>query len=152
LVVFESFTKGKKEMSDSELDKNRFVADLERSIASKKSRQRTHRIFQIVLTTVIGACGFLTAAASQAEGKDSGWSSPSLLLSIGLISTICAILNQVITPGEKSAYHRNCKKAFQYIKDEVQYGGMPVKEATKLRAAASDPQGLIGKLIDAVKR
>lgn len=125
-----------------------FLAELDNSIENKKTRQRRHRILQVVLSIAMAVCGFLTAAASQAEGKDSGLSSPTLLLSIGLIGAICAILNQVLAPGEKSSYHRNCKKALQSIRGKVKYGGMAVSEAENLRAravATPDSQGLMNE-------
>jgi hypothetical protein len=55
-----------------------------------------------------------------------------------------------LNPGERSTYNRSAKKAFEYIRGEVKYREMPVKEAEHLRALAStNPELVLGKLPNA---
>lgn len=113
-----------------------FLRELEEQIESRKLADKGHQILQLTLMTLIAGCGFLTAAASQSETKTAFISYPKYLLIFGLISALCAIVNQVLKPGERAVYHKHVKKALQYIRGEVKYGDMPVKEAQKLMALA----------------
>ena len=116
--------------------KEEFLGELEVQIKSRKLADQGHQILQLALMTLIAGCGFLTAAASQSETKTALISYPKFLLALGLISALCAIVNQVVKPGERAVYHKHVKKALQYIRGEVKYGDMPVKEAQKLMALA----------------
>jgi hypothetical protein len=127
--------------------KNEFLSEIEKSIRIRQTCQLRYKIVQLVLTTIVTSCGFLTAATSQVGDKVGWMSSPKLLLIVGLLSAACAIVNQVANPGEKYSYHRNCKKALQKIRGEVKYRGVSVSEAERLRALAdANPEAIIGKL------
>jgi hypothetical protein len=131
-------------MSDIEKE---FLSEIETAIRNKRRYQIRYKLVQISLMTIIASCGFLTAAASQ-DGEKVGWlSSSTFLLLIGLLSAACAILNQIVNPGERHSYHRNVRKALEQIRGEVKYRGMPVSEAERLRAIASaNPDVITGKL------
>lgn len=116
--------------------KMEFLRELEAGIESRKRADKLYQILQVALMTLIAVCGFLTAAASQSETKTTFISQPKSLLIFGSISAICAIVNQVAKPAERNAYHKQVKKALQYIRGEVKYGDMPVKDAQSLMALA----------------
>ena len=122
-----------------------FLRELEAQIESRKRADGGHQFLQLALMTLIAGCGFLTAAASQSETKTAFLSQPKSLLVFGLISALCAIVNQVLRPGERAIYHKHVKKALQYIRGGVKYGDMPVKEAQNLMALAITTPELVLK-------
>lgn len=124
-----------------------FVGEIEARIASRKRVELIYRILQLSLMIIIAGCGFLTAAAGQAETKSTWVSTSKSLLIFGLLSAICAIVNQVLDPGAKHLYHKSVKKALQYIRGQVKFGDMPVKDAENLNAVAiTNPESVLGKL------
>jgi hypothetical protein len=129
--------------------KEEFLAELESSIQSRRKLEMMHRISQVCLMVIIASCGFLTATASQTETKATWVSAPTSLLIFGLLSAVCAIINQVINPGEKYIYYRSVKLTLQYIRGAVKYEDMSVKVAEGLRALAlTNPELVLGKLQD----
>lgn len=134
------------------LDTNdQFVRKLESEIKSKSVTQARYKYARITLMAIIAVCGFFTAAASQSVGKASWLSSPTFLLLIGLLSSVCAVLNQAVNPDEKHSYHRTGKKALQIIKEHVEFGIMPINEAVKLKGLAlTEPDKAIDQLLDKI--
>jgi hypothetical protein len=120
---------------DADLKKE-FLHELEREMATRRFLDNGYQSLHIALMTLIAVCGFLTAAASQSETKTTFISQPTSLLTFGLISAVCAIVNQVLKPAEKNLFHKQVKKALQYIRGEVKYGDMAVKDAQNLMALA----------------
>jgi hypothetical protein len=136
-------------MSDIEIE---FLSELDSNIRSKKASQMKYKYAQVTLMTIIAGCGFLTAAASQAGGKAIWLSSPTFLLLAGLLSALCAIVNQVVNPGERATYQRSGKKALEIIRIEFKYKGMPIREAAQLRAIAlTNPDMIIGAPVNTHK-
>lgn len=79
--------------------RNAFLSELEEAIKNRKRLELGYRVLQVGLMVVIAACGFLTAAASQTETKTTLVSTPTSLLILGLLSAVCAIINQVLSPS-----------------------------------------------------
>jgi len=126
-----------------------FLDEIEASIKVRIIIERGYRILHVGLGVIIASCGFLTAAASQNEMKTTWVSSPTSLLIFGLLSVICAIINQIMTPGEKYTHHLSVKRALQYIRGEVKFRNMTLKDAETLRALAIiNPELVLGKLHD----
>jgi hypothetical protein len=127
--------------------KAEFLDELEKSIERRQRLELAFKALHLGLGVVIAGCGFLTAAASQAELKTTWVSSPTSLLVFGLLSAICAIINQILTPTEKVTYHRNTKKALEYIRGDVKFRNMPIKNAQTLRTLAlTNPELILGRL------
>jgi hypothetical protein len=128
-------------------EKNQFLSEIEADIRSRATVRARFQVLQIGLMSIIAGCGFLTAAASQTETKTTWVSMPTSLLIFGLMSAICAIINQILNPSDRCSYHRSARKALEYVRGEVKYRGMPVKDAERLRALAStNPEFVLGKL------
>src|SRR5262245_42174254 len=127
--------------------KEEFLNDIDASIKSRTAAQLSYKLAEIALMAIIAGSGFLTAAASQAGTKVGWFASPTALLIYGLASATCAIVNQIMNPSEKSAYHRDVKSEFLRIKGEVKYRGMSASDAESLRAiAVSSLDAKFGKI------
>lgn len=124
-----------------------FLEEIEKKLESRKRAEKFYKWIRLILMVSIAICGFLTAAASQADTRETWVSSQNSLLIFGLVSAVCAVLNQVLSPSEKYLFHKNVKKALQYIRDEVKFGEMKASEASRLKAIAlTSPDLVIGKL------
>ena len=109
--------------------KSEFLAELEQTIKERHRLQQAYKWLNVSLGVIIAGCGFLTAAASQTELKTTWVTSPTSLLIFGLLSAICAIINQILSPGERHAHHKNVRIALQHIRGEVKYKNMSIKNA-----------------------
>jgi hypothetical protein len=129
-----------------------FLNEIEQDIKHRLLLENRYKLLHISLGVIIASCGFLTAAASQAETKTSLISSPTSLLVFGLLSAICAIINQLMAPGEAYSHHQNVRRALAYIRGEVKFREMTVKNAQALRALAlTNTELLWNRLQDANK-
>ncbi len=130
--------------------KSEFLAELEQTIKERHRLQQAYKWLNVSLGVIIAGCGFLTAAASQTELKTTWVTSPTSLLIFGLLSAICAIINQILSPGERHAHHKNVRIALQHIRGEVKYKNMSIKNAQVLRTLAiKEPEIVLGKLREA---
>jgi len=130
--------------------RNAFLSELEEAIKNRKRLELGYRVLQVGLMVVIAACGFLTAAASQTETKTTLVSTPTSLLILGLLSAVCAIINQVLSPADKYSYHKNVKRALQYVRGAAKFKGIPVNDAEDLRQlAVVNPAVVLDKLSNA---
>jgi hypothetical protein len=114
----------------------KFLSEIEEDIKHRLLLENRYRLLHVSLGVIIAACGFLTAAASQTETRTSLISSPTSLLIFGLLSAICAIINQIMSPGEAYTHHQNVRRALAYIRGEVKFRKMTIKDAQALRTLA----------------
>lgn len=129
-----------------------FLDELEAKIKSRRMVENSYKILRVLLMVIIAVCGFLTAAASQAGTKETWVSSSGSLLIFGLFSAVCAILNQVLSPTEKSIFHKNVKKALEYIRGEVKFGNLEIAKANLLKSVAvTEPEIVLGKVKNSLK-
>jgi len=110
----------------------KFLDEIAAEINSRKRAENSYKVARIILMVTIAVCGFLTASISSAETKQIWSFSTDALFPIGLISTVSAILNQALSPSEKTIYHKSIKKALQSIQYLVEYGSLDVKTASRL--------------------
>jgi FtsH-binding integral membrane protein len=126
---------------------NEFLDEIEQTIKRREFVKDVYQFLNVGLGVIIAACGFLTAAASQTELKTTWISSPTALLMFGLLSAISAIINQIMTPGQRYAHHKIVRLALQHIRGEVKFRKMTVKDAQALRTLAlTKPEFVLGKL------
>jgi hypothetical protein len=124
-----------------------FLEEIDETIKRRQRLELNFKILHVGLGVVVASCGFLTAAASQATMKTTWISTPSALLIFGLLSAMSAIINQLLTPSEKQAHHQNVKRALQYIRGEVKFRSMTVKQAELFRIlATTNPELVLGQL------
>jgi hypothetical protein len=129
-----------------------FLNEIEQEIKHRLRLENGYRLLHVSLGVIIASCGFLTAAASQTETKTTLISSPTSLLIFGLLSAICAIINQIMSPGEVYTHHQNVRRALAYIRGEVKFRKMTVKNAQALRTLALTNTELVwNRLQDAGK-
>jgi hypothetical protein len=126
---------------------NEFLNDIEETIKLRNAAQVRYKLAELALMATIAGSGFLTAAASQDATKIPWLASKTALLVYGLASAICAIVNKILTPSEKSAFHRKVKLALYRIKGEVKYRGMSASDAESLRViAVTSPDAILEKI------
>lgn len=128
-------------------DRKEFLEDIESEITKRTWFQNFYKILRVVLMVTIAICGFFTATASQVE-KVSFLDKTSIMW-FGLLSAVCAVLNQSLSPSASNIFHQNIRKAMEYIKGEVQFSNMEISKAHKLKSlATTEPEAVLGKLKD----
>lgn len=123
-------------MKNLESITSEFLTELEQDIKHRLQLENRYRLLHVTLGIIIAGCGFLTAAASQSEARSTVISSPTSLLIFGLLSAICAIINQIMAPGEAYTHHQSVRRALAYVRGEVKFRKMAVKDAQALRTLA----------------
>lgn len=126
--------------------KEEFIAEIDEQIKNKRKLESRYKYTQLWLMMIITACGFLTSVSVN-EGLKNLWiSRPNSVLVFGLLSALCAIMNQVLTPSEKLIFHKQVRKALTNIRGAVKYGNMSISDAEKLRAQAIiDPAAVLSQ-------
>jgi hypothetical protein len=98
-----------------------FLGELETHVKRRRSTELWYQSIRLRLMISIAACGFLTAAASRPDLKSSWISTSNTLLFLGLLSAICAIVNQGWAHTKRRLFHESVKKAFQCVCGEVKF-------------------------------
>jgi hypothetical protein len=138
-------------MKSVEARTNEFLTEIDRDVRHRLRLENGYRLLHIGLGVIIAACGFLTAAASQTTVNATFYSSSTSLLTYGLLSAICAIINQIMTPGEAYTHHQNVRRALAYIRGEVKFRNMDVKSAQALRSLALTNPAFVWKELQDTK-
>lgn len=114
--------------------KEEFLSDINKQITRSRTWQFRYKITYLVLTVLITASGFMTAASTnESLSQLPIFSSPFVLL-YGLCSAISAILIQILKPQEKHLYHRTNKHKLVNIRNAVKFNDLDIADAQKLRA------------------
>jgi hypothetical protein len=129
-----------------EHERNEFLYEVEDEITKRIRLQNFYLILRLFLMVTITICGFLTATASQFS-SGSWLASPGTLLGFGIVSAVCAVLNQSLNPSAKNLFHRNIREALEFIQGEVRYSELPLAEAHKLKSVAvNEPEIVLGRM------
>lgn len=129
--------------------RDEWLDEIKEHIRLRKRVEHCYRFLHIALMTTIAGCGFLTAAASQVSTADTWVSNPNVLLILGLMTAICAILNQVVNPVEKSRFHKSIRKSLGFVRGALEFRGISLSEAEKMRAiAVVSPELILGRMHD----
>jgi hypothetical protein len=120
-------------MKNIEDTTSEFLREIDQDIQHRLRLENGYRFLHVGLSIIMASCGFLTAAASQIEAKSTLISAPTSLLIFGLLSLLCALVNQIMTPGEAYTHPQGVRRALAYIKGEVKFRNMAVKNAQALR-------------------
>lgn len=137
-----------------EQNTSKFLKDIEGKITSRKRVENLYKFLRILLMVTIAVCGFITASISSNDAKGVWVFTTESLFPIGLISAVSAILNQALSPSEKSIFHKSVKKALQSIHYLVEYGSLETKTASRLMALAlTEPDKALEEIhkIDLIK-
>ncbi len=123
--------------------KEEFLAEIESEIKRRRFFQNFYKILRVALMVTIAVSGFATAAVSQIELNNSA----NWIFYFGLISAVCAVLNQSLNPSESNLFNQSARKALQYVMGEVKYGKMEVGEAHRYKSLAmTNPEIVLGDL------
>jgi hypothetical protein len=111
------------------------------------SLYRRARFLQMVLMIAIAVAGLLTASAGLSEHRGAFYSTPTALLVWGIVSVVCATINQWANPERRSSKHFNVKMALRAVEGAVKNRDMPLADAEMLHTLTfKNPEAVIEKL------
>jgi len=124
-----------------------FLKELDREAKWHYSRYELLRNLQIALTIAIAVAGVLTANAGASGQPGALYSGPATLIFLGLVSAVCAAVNQWANPERRSAEHYKIKMALRSVEGAVKYRDLPIAEAELLRTLVfTDPERALVRL------
>jgi hypothetical protein len=137
-------------MDQNDEKKKAFIAELNDQIKDQYRKYRIQAWVQGGVMLLIAAAGFLTGAAGLDKLQTFWYSQPNALLAWGGIAALGAAFNQFSDPGKSSNRHLMTKIALKSIRGAVEFRGLSISEADKLRSKAwMDPEGVaeeVGRL------
>ena len=124
-----------------------FLKELDREAKWHYSRYQLLRNLQVALMIAIAVAGFLTANAGVSGQPAPFYSGPVTLVVLGLVSVVCAAVNQWLNPERRSAEHYKIKMALRSVEGAVKYRDLPIAEAELLRTLVfADPERALVRL------
>jgi hypothetical protein len=131
-------------MTDKRLE---FLREIDEEAKWYYSSHRRLRFLQMALMIAIAVAGLLTASAGLSEHQGAVYSTPTALLVWGLVSAVCAAINQWANPERRSSEHYSVKMALRAVEGAVKNRDLPLADAEKLRTLAfKNPEAAIEKL------
>lgn len=131
-------------MSDKRAD---FLSKINEEAVWQYSAHRKLRYLQMFLMIAIAVAGVFTANEGASGLKGLPYLSPFVLLVCGIVSAVCAAINQWANPERRSAEHRNIKMALRAVEGAVKNRKFSLAKAEQLKTLAfKNPEAVIEKL------
>ena len=119
----------------------KFVGNLNESIQQRWVTYKWLLVVQWTIMILVGIAGVFTTFSGLVGDLKAGQQPPwyaqgSVLLVWGIVTTIGAIVNQTLNPAKKAEHNLKVKVVYKAIRGAIQFRGMPLDEAEKIRASA----------------